>query len=200
MPRNLFLTDDDEANRIRNTPEYKRLAKNNPMRTTQDQVSEYAVKNASSVSKKRTESAAKKQKEIENKTPQRGMGDSPAEYSAIPNQPSAEKNELSDLYAIAADARKAQENANAEYAALQAEWDANPAAMQSRLADPNYVLSETERQFALEKYNQYKKENTGLFNAIGNIGKVATPEELAEQTRMNAIGNKSRLISRFGSV
>lgn len=199
MPRNLFLTDEDEANRIRNTPEYKRLAKNNPMRTTQDQVSEYAVKNASSVSKKRTESAAKKQKEIENKTPQRGMGDSPAEYSAIPNQPSAEKNELYDLYAIAADARKAQENANAEYAALQAEWDANPAAMQSRLADPNYVLSETERQFALEKYNQYKKENTGLFNAIGNIGKVATPEELAEQTRMNAIGNKSRLISRFGS-
>lgn len=199
MPRNLFLTDEDEANRIRNTPEYKRLAKSNPVRTTQDQVVEYAVKNADSVSSKRAESAARKQKEIESRTPQRGMGDSPAEFSSIPNQTSSQSNELESLYTVARDARKAQENANAEYAALQAEWDANPAAMQSRLADPNYVLSETERQFALEKYNQYKKENTGLFNAIGNIGKVATPEELAEQTRMNAIGNKSRLISRFGS-
>lgn len=189
MPRNLFLTD-DEANRIRNTPEYKRLAKNNPMRTTQDQVSEYAVKNANTVSRKRSESAARKQKEIESRTPQRGMGDSPSEFSSIPNQTSSQSNELESLYTVARDARKAQEKANEEYEALQAEWNADPSAMQSRLASPDYILSDTERRFASDKYDEYVK-------SISSIGKdfAMTPEMLEESSRMAAIKNKSSRLS-----
>lgn len=190
MPRNLFLTDDDEANRIRNTPEYKRLAKNNPMRTTQDQVSEYAVKNANTVSRKRSESAARKQKAIESRTPQRGMGDSPSEFSSIPNQTSSQSNELESLYTVARDARKAQEKANEEYEALQAEWNADPSAMQSRLASPDYILSDTERRFASDKYDEYVK-------SISSIGKdfAMTPEMLEESSRMAAIKNKSSRLS-----
>lgn len=190
MPRKLFLTDEDEANRIRNTPEYKRLAKSNPVRTTQDQVAEYAVKNADSVSRKRAESAARKQKEIESRTPQRGMGDSPAEFSSIPNQTSSQSNELESLYTVARDARKAQEKANDEYEALQAEWNADPSAMQSRLASPDYILSDAERRFASDKYDEYVK-------SISSIGKdfAMTPEMLEESSRMAAIKNKSSRLS-----
>lgn len=183
----------EEAEKIRATPEYKAAM----AALEQNELSMLLQNEQENAQRK-----AQRDAQIRQNTPQIGMGDSPAEFSNIPQStaqlpsldygmgsPSTENP--ANYYAQTQAAANKQQKYNQEIEALQSQWDADPIAMRERWISPDYVLSDAEKQFARDRLKEMEDEiRANSVKMMGGRGTVYTGQDDTLYAQYAALSNK----------